>query len=547
MTLSRIIVLLGMPMLLSAGNIQISSLQHDKAAGKTTVQWSGAKPENGVVVYRSNRSLTGDELFFAEKYIFPAGTKQGIVTANISGKIFYRVAELTPYRRVTGQLSAEKSVEELDKNPPAVVEYNLVRQDSQVFLEVLGKVADDTEKFLILSCAAPGKSVKVVASSPVKGIKKVAVPEKLQEYIALAAADKAGNYVMPERWFYCGAKPDFSINGSPLVSRNRDVALSDRYMLVGKTSTLSFTLRNNGGAVGKAQVSVKVREASGSQELFKGSILIAPGGKEVVTVNYAPQNAGKAVLTLTIDCHNDINPEDNSLQMPLYNISKPLYIIWYGGNVMDLEYANYASVHFDDRQEFARRGGKNLVTAARSTSKSGEEYFKRVKFAGAAGMQLDEIGGRLKATDFLPSIVDFETRHPELLSAVWHIGNSPQKEVIQALQANQIDLIMLEIYYKDGTPAEEESALKSLRKKLEKLRTVPAVEKMLIGLGSHRNYLGWEGSPDKHARFIEKQIRLVREILPMTPGIAFYSSDADAVFLKKVDEMCRKYFLEQER
>ena len=535
-------------MLLAGGNIQITGLQHDKASGKTTVKWSGAKPENGVVVYRSDRTLTGDELFFAEKHIFPAGTAQGIVSANTSGKVFYRVAELTPYRRVTGQLSAEKSVEELDKTPPAAIKYNLIRQGAQAFLTVAGKIPAEAEKLLLLSCNTPGKSVKVIADSPVKGVEKVAVPENLlQGYVALAVADKAGNYVMPERWFYCGAQPDFNINGSPLVSRNKDVALSDRYMLVGKTSTLSFTLRNNGGAAGKAQVSVKVKDASGSQELFKGNISIAPGGKEVIPVKYAPQKAGKAVLTLAIDCANDINPADNGLQMVLYNLAKPLYIIWYGGNVMDLEYANYASVHVDDRQEFARRGGKNLVTAARSTGKSGEEYFKRVKSAGAAGMQLDEIGGRLKATKFLPAIVDFETRHPELLSAVWHIGNTPQKEVIQALQANKIDLIMLEIYYKDGTPAEEEATLKSLRNKLEKLRTTPAVEKMLIGLGTHRNYLGWEGSPAKHAGFIEKQIQLVREILPMTPGIAFYSSDADAAFLKQVDEMCRKYFLEQER
>lgn len=535
-------------MLLAGSNIQLTGLQHDKASGKTTIEWSGAKPENGVVVYRSDRTLTGDELFFAEKHIFPAGTAQGIVSANTSGKVFYRVAELTPYRRVTGQLSAEKSVEELDKTPPAAIKYNLIRQGAQAFLTVAGKIPAEAEKLLLLSCNTPGKAVKVVADSPVKGVEKVAVPENLlQGYVALAVADKAGNYVMPERWFYCGAQPDFNINGSPLVSRNKDVALRDRYMLVGKTSTLSFTLRNNGGAAGKAQVSVKVKDASGSQELFRRNIALAPGAQEVITVNYTPGKAGKAAFVLAIDCANDINPADNALQMVLYNLAQPLYIIWYGGNVMDLEYANYASVHVDDRQEFARRGGKNLVTAARSTAKSGEEYFKRVKSAGAAGMQLDEIGGRLKAAKFLPAIVDFETRHPELLSAVWHIGNSPQKEVIQALQANQIDLIMLEIYYKDGTPAEEESALKSLRNKLVKLRTTPAVEKMLIGLGSHRNYLGWEGSPAKHARFIEKQIKLVREILPMTPGIAFYSSDADTAFLKQVDEMCRKYFLEQER
>ena len=41
--------------------------------------------------------------------------------------------------------------------------------------------------------------------------------------------------------------------------------------------------------------------------------------------------------------------------------------------------------------------------------------------------------------------------------------------------------------------------------------------------------------------------KYVREILPMTPGIAFYSSSADVELLKKVDQMCKKYFLENER
>ena len=119
-----------------------------------------------------------------------------------------------------------------------------------------------------------------------------------------------------------------------------------------------------------------------------------------------------------------------------------------------------------------------------------------------------------------------------------------QPEVIQALKERKIDFIMPEIYYSDGTPEERRKSLKSLRGRLEKLRKTGVAEYMLVGLGSHRNYLGWEGSPAKHAEFIEEQIKLVREILPMSPGIAFYSSAADVVLLKKVDAMCRKYFLE---
>ncbi len=531
---------------LTAG-AEITGLSHDKESGRTTVQWSGIDPKNGVVVYRSDRKLEGDELFFAEKYIFQSGSKQGIITARNSGKHYYRIAELTPYRKVAGKLSAEQTVMEFDRTPPPAISCKLEREGKKAALKLLAVPTEDVEKILLLTCEAPGKPVKTVAGAAAKSLQALALPDDLsQGYVALTAADRAGNYLMPSRWLYCGSRPDFSINGSALVSQNKDVRLSDRYMTVGKKSVLSFTVSNNGGASGNAVIAIKVTNKAGSvQELLQKSINIAAGEQEVVSVNYTPEKAGKVMLELVIKSANDVNTVNNVLKLPLYTTLKPFYVMWYGGNVMDLEYANYASVHENDREEFIRRGGKNLSTASRTTDKSGEDYYKRIKAAGAVGMQLDEIGGRLKATRFLPAIIDLESRHPELLSAVWHIGYSPQKEVIQALKERKIDLIMPEIYYKDGSPEEQQKALKSLRSRLEKLRQTGVAQYMLIGLGTHRNYLGWGGSPDKHAKFIEEQIKLVREVLPMSPGIAFYSSEADTSFLKQVDEMCRKYFLEQ--
>ncbi|MBR2357563.1 MAG: hypothetical protein IKA65_06030 [Lentisphaeria bacterium] len=534
---------------LLAPAVEFESVTHDKTTGKTTVKWSNVDTQNGVVVFRNDRSITGDEHFFAEKHIFPAGATQGVISADGSGKFFYRLAELTPFRRISGKLSAEKSIEEFDRSTPATAEYTFERKQYDVIFKLTRPAAENAAKLLVLTCQTAGSAVKTIAEAPAAAGEIAVAVDKLQNFAALAVADRFGKYAMPETWYFCGNQPDISINTSPLIAKNKDVALSDRIMTVGEKSTVSFTFRNNGGASGKVTAVVTATENSGSsQELLRQDAgEVAPGGKKVISVDYTPQKAGKIIFALELQTANDVDKTNNRLTLELYATQQKIYFLWYGGNVMELEYANYASVHADDLAEFTRRGGKNLATTSRTENKSGEAYYNRVKSSRAVGMQLDEIGGNLKATRFLPAIVDFEKRHPELLSAVWHIGNSPQKEVIEALKKRQIDLIMPEIYFTDGTAKERAKALKSLRGRLEKLRKTGVAEYMLIGLGTHRNYLGWGGSPAKHAEFIEEQIKLVREILPMTPGIAFYSSDADAELLKKVDQMCKKYFLENER
>lgn len=534
---------------LLAPAVEFESVTHDKATGKTTVKWSKVDTKNGVVVFRNDRSITGDEHFFAEKYIFPAGATQGVISADGSGKFFYRIAELTPFRRISGKLSAEKSIEEFDRSVPEAVEYTFERKQHEVIFKPPRQVAEDGSKLLVLTCKAAGSAVKTVAEAPAKAGEIAVAGDKLQNFAALAVADKFGKYAMPGKWYYCGNQPDISINTSPLIAKNKDVALSDRIMTVGEKSTVSFTFRNNGGASGKVMAVVTATDNSGStlELLRQDAGELAPGGKKVVSVEYTPQKAGKIVFALELQTADDVNKTDNRLTLELYATEQKIYFLWYGGNVMELEYANYATVHADDLAEFIRRGGKQLTTTSRTEQKSGEDYGKRIKSNHAVGMQLDEIGGNLKATRFLPAIIDCEKRHPEFLSAVWHIGNTPQKEVIDALKKREIDLLMPEIYFTDGTAKERSKALKSLRARLEKLRKTGVAEYMLIGLGTHRNYLGWGGSPAKHAEFIEEQIKLVREILPMTPGIAFYSSSADVELLKKVDQMCKKYFLENER
>ena len=67
-----IALLLAAPSMLLGADPEITGLTHDKTSGRTTVKWQNINAKNGVVVYRSDRKLQGDELFFAQKFIFPA-------------------------------------------------------------------------------------------------------------------------------------------------------------------------------------------------------------------------------------------------------------------------------------------------------------------------------------------------------------------------------------------------------------------------------------------------------------------------------------------
>ena len=107
-------------------------------------------------------------MFFAQKFIFPAGSSQGVITAKGSGKYFYRIAALTPYRRLTGNLSAEKSIEEVDRSIPASVEYTLERNKSKAVFKVLNKPSSDAEKLLLLYRPTIASAVKVIDSVPVQ-------------------------------------------------------------------------------------------------------------------------------------------------------------------------------------------------------------------------------------------------------------------------------------------------------------------------------------------------------------------------------------------
>ena len=51
---------------------------------------------------------------------------------------------------------------------------------------------------------------------------------------------------------------------------------------------------------------------------------------------------------------------------------------------------------------------------------------------------------------------------------------------------------------------------------------------------------------EEQADFIVEQIKVIRKVAPQMPGIAFFSSKAHPEVLKKADEACRKYFLENQ-
>ena len=174
---AKTIFLLAISCSLAVSAAEITGLSHDKAGGRTTVKWSGVEQKNGVVVFRSDRKLEGDELFFAEKYIFPAGSSEGVVTVRNSGKFYYRIGELTPYRKIYGSLSAERAIQEVDRTPPPAVKYTVARNEIKAELRLLSETSKDVEKILLLTCETPGKQVKTVSSVSAKGIKAIVLPE----------------------------------------------------------------------------------------------------------------------------------------------------------------------------------------------------------------------------------------------------------------------------------------------------------------------------------------------------------------------------------
>ena len=532
--------------LLLAGAPEITELKHDAATGKTRIAWSNIPADHSVAVFRSSRALDRNGLFFAEKHYFDAGKNEGEIIVRGSGKFHYRISAINSGRRRVGDLSAERELEETDRTAPPPPEVRLKRTGDKIVFTVKNPAGSDAAKILLLGGSQADGPMKTVAVFPAKK-SEIEVPASFAEnYAAVTVADSSGNRAPETRRFFCGRKMDLNIASEPRISRNRDIRLENRYFITGKPGRITFTVRNNGGAQGSAEAVVSITEKGRARrELCRRKLPdLAPGAEAQIQLEYTPSVPGVALLELDFSSPEDADNRDNRLSLELHSTSRPVYFLWYGGNVMDLEYANCAAVAPSDLPEFVRRGCRGLVITSRTKAGSGDHYWKTISRSGYEGMQLDEIGGDLKSEEFLPAVFDLKKKHPETFAALWHIGPYIRPAVRSSLRERKFDLIICELYYTDVSDDKREAELRSLRSKVEHIVKNGDAENVIIGLATKKLYRGWDSSPLRQAEFLEQQIKVVRETAPMMPGIAFFSSDNDPVFLQKVDELCKKYYLE---
>ena len=534
------------PLLLSAAAPKITGLKHDSSRGKTIISWSNIPAKCGVVVFRSNRKLDQNGIFFAEKFFFDAGRSSGEVTVKGSGVYYYRISAINAGRRRVGQLSAEHRIDEKDQSVPLVPEVQMRQSGGKIIFSVKHPSGSDAAKTVLLGKdQVKGKPV-VIAEFPAKQ-KEVTLPASFTgNFVSVTSADSSGNRAPDGRWFFCGNKMNLGISSDRRISKNRDVKLETRYFLTGKPGRVSFTIRNNGRLKGQADAVIKVTEKGGTprEVLRKKLPVIAPGGKTELVLQYTPKVSGAIKMELDFSSVADADNRDNRLALELHSTARPVYFFWYGGNVMDLEYANCAAVAASDIAEFTRRGGKPLVITGRTKSPSGNHYWDAISRSGYHGMQLDEIGGTIKGEDFMPAVYDLKKKHPETFVAVWNIGPYIRPAIRDALKKRKFELIMCEIYFSDVPDSKRPAELESLRSKVQTIVKNGGAENVIVGLATKSNYRGWNSTPVRQAEFVAQQIKVVRETAPMMPGIAFFSSDNDPAFLKKVDEACKKYFLE---
>ncbi len=537
---------LALPLLLSAAAPEITGLKHDAATGRTVLSWNNIPAKHGVVVFRSSRKLDSNGMFFAEKYYFDPGTRSGEVVSKGSGRFYYKISAINSGRRRSGELSAEKQLVEKDRTAPPPPEVKFNQSKGKLIFSIKHPSGSDAAKTVLLGKDSANGKERFISEFPAKQ-KEIVLPGAFRgSYAAVTSQDSSGNRAAVKNWFFCGNKMNLSISTARRISQNRDVTLENRYFLTGKPGKISFTIRNLGRLAGNAEAVVKVTEKNrAAREIFRKKLpSVAPGAETELQIKYTPKVSGAVKMELDFTSPLDADNQDNRLTLTLHSTVRPVYFLWYGGNVMDLEYANCAAVAASDIKEFTRRGGKPLVITGRTRSASGNHYWEAISRSGYHGMQLDEIGGTIKGEDFMPAVYDLKKKHPETFIAVWNIGPYIRPAIRDGLKKRKFELIMCELYFTDVPDKLRQQELDSLRSKVRTIVKNGGAENAIVGLATKANYRGWNSSPARQAEFVAQQIKVVRETAPEMPGIAFFSSDNDPEFLKLVDEACKKYFLE---
>lgn len=491
----------------------------------TLIEWKKSAPAaRWILIRRSPKKITTENRIFAESFRFDAKAGKALIPAGDGGSSFYLLSELDELGRETCDYRVQSGPVKESARKLTPVRFQVDIRSGKFLLvrpEIPLRNPERIVKFRLKTRA--GRTVteqgldkpEFVLPSPVSG--------QIAEY-AVCPVDFQGREAEAVEWFRYGDFPDFRISPVSNPAQNEDVELQTRYPLAGSSSRIGFRITNAGGKAGKAKVTVTGQPGQ--------EISLESGKSTVLTFEWKPEKAGRHQLRVNISCAADRTPENNRLDLVLHAVEKPLHFIWYGA-AADLIYATAAAY---DPAHWKRIGGLSLRITSRTAS--AEPYRKMFTPADPSfGMQYDELGGNCKPEAYLAALREFRKTHPKVFVALWHIGGKPTPAIVRAVKDGTVDLLMPEIYYT------WDQKIDGLKETIRRFRKLGILDKTVIGLGTAAGYAGW-GTAQQHADYLEKQIALIRKLAPESPGLAFYSSSTLPGVKEKVDDLCRKYYLE---
>ena len=492
----------------------------------TLIQWKDPAPAaRWILVRRRPEKITAEKRIFTESFRFDAKAGKALIPAGDGGSCFYLLSELDEMGRETCDYRIQTGPVKETARKLTPVRFQMEIRDGKFLLvcpEIPLRNPERIVRFRLKTRS--GKTVKEQGLDQPEFVLPSPVSGQFEEY-AVCSVDFQGREAAAAKWFRYGDFPDFRISPVPNPAQNENVELQTRYPLAGSVSRIGFRITNAGGKAGKAKVAV-----SGQPER---EISLESGKSAVLSFEWKPEKAGRHQLRVDISCEADRTPENNRLDLVLHAVGKPLHFIWYG-SAADLVYASAAA---NDPAHWKRIGGRSLRITGRSAS---AEPFRKMFSPDdpSFGMQYDELGGNIKPETYLAALREFRKTHPKVFVALWHIGGRPTPAIVRAVKDGTVDLLMPEIYYT------WDRKIDGLKEIIKRFRKLGILDKTVFGLGTAAGYGGW-GTAQQHAEYLEKQIALIRKFAPESPGLAFYSSATLPGVKEKVDDLCRKYYLEE--
>lgn len=509
--------------------MELGECFHDPSRGISTLTWKN-QPSNikTMLIYRLDEPIDDDNIFFAECFSAPAEQQKVQITSSGSGKFYYLLQGADALRRIKRNVTLPCGpFDERDISAPSALAFKEILDGGRLCLSWSLPGIANPEKIEYFQIKTRGG--EVIAKYSLRDRAKFVLPAPVKdgsnEY-TLSAVDRCGNESEPFKYYKYGDFPDFKIDGSCHAATNSDVSLERMYPLLGIGNRISFRITNQGGAAGEALVKIA--------DVSEQDIRLSPGESTEVSINWQPTTAGRQVLTVKIDSTADQVPDNNTLKLELFALEKEVHFIWYG-DASDLIYATAGSAFSGTDVRWGRRGGKALVITGRHTSAEG--YKKHFPSSRYSGMQYDELGGNIKPAKYLAALREFRLYDPKCFIALWHIGGNISPEIVEAVKDGTIDLLLPERYFTYGQP------IAQMEKEIAQWRKLGILEKTVVGLGTRKSYAGFANA-EQHSEFLEQQIALIRRLAPEMPGLAFYSTATLPGVKEKVDQLCRKYFLE---